>query len=189
MKDEIFGIIRAVLILLLIATFVFLCNEQMQGYEAAQRDSGYTVIQTAAEPVEAKQAAQSSPEPVCELDPEPESISEPSEQWISLGAFRLTAYCSCESCCGYWATVRPTDENGTPIVYTASGAVAEAGTTIAVDPSVIPYGTEVKINDHIYIAQDTGGAIKGNRIDIYHDDHESACAFAVQEAEVFIKGE
>lgn len=111
------------------------------------------------------------------------------ETWSSLGTFQLTAYCPCEKCCGYWATVRAADPYGTPIVYTASGAVAKDGITIAVDPSIIPYGSVIKINNKIYIAQDTGADIKNNRIDIYKAEHGAALAFGVQEAEVFIKEE
>lgn len=120
-------------------------------------------------------------------EPATEPPSEPSETWKSLGTFTLTAYCSCKKCCGYWATIRPTDKNGDPIVYTSTGTIAEAGTTIAVDPRVIPYGTEVKINGHTYIAQDTGGSIKDARIDIYFDDHQEALEFGRQQAEVFVK--
>lgn len=112
---------------------------------------------------------------------------EPTEEWISLGTYTLTAYCSCQKCCGQYALNRPLDENGNPIVYTSIGAIAQAGVTIAVDPSVIPYGTEVNINDHIYIAQDTGGNIKGARIDVYFDDHQEALRFGRQTAEVFIR--
>lgn len=107
---------------------------------------------------------------------------ETAAEWTSLGEFKITAYCSCETCCGVWAENRP---NG--IVYTASGAVAEAGKTIAVDTDVIPYGTEVKIGDSIYIAQDTGGAIKGNKIDVYCDTHEEALKHGVKYTEVFVK--
>ena len=112
--------------------------------------------------------------------------TEPAVAWRSLGTYTLTAYCSCHICCGEYALDRPIDNNGNPIVYTSIGAVAKAGVTIAVDPSVIPYGTEVRINDHIYIAQDTGGAIKGNRIDVYYDDHQAALQFGRQDFEVFI---
>ena len=115
-------------------------------------------------------------------DEEEDAASEP----VSLGYFILTAYCSCPECCGEYAYSRPLDEYGNPIVYTASGAVASAGTTIAVDPSVIPYGTSVIIDGHTYIAQDTGGAIVGNRIDVYFDNHEEAWNFGYQEAEVFV---
>lgn len=107
---------------------------------------------------------------------------ETASEWESIGEFKLTAYCPCEKCCGIWAKNRP---NG--IVYTASGAKAEAGKTIAVDPDVIPYGTEVKIGDHTYIAQDSGSAIKGNKIDVYFDSHEAALAHGVKYAEVMVK--
>lgn len=50
---------------------------------------------------------------------------------------------------------------------TSTGVIAEEGRTIAVDPTVIPYGTEVMIDGHVYIAEDCGGAVKGNVIDIF----------------------
>ena len=90
-----------------------------------------------------------------------------------------TAYCPCSKCCGVYAENRP---NG--IVYTASGAVAKANHTIAVDTSVIPFGTQIKYGDVIYTAEDTGSAIKGNRIDIYFDDHTSALNFGRQTIEI-----
>lgn len=107
---------------------------------------------------------------------------------ISLGEYKITYYCSCEACAGEWAMKRPIDEYGNERVKTASGAIAEAGTTIAVDPNVIPYGTEVIINGHTYIAQDCGGAIKGNCIDIYCDSHEEAINNGIDYFEVFMEG-
>lgn len=101
---------------------------------------------------------------------------------VSLGEFKLTAYCSCPICCGEWAYNRP---NG--IVYGSTGEALTEGYSIAVDPNVIPYGTEVIINGHTYKAQDCGGAIKSNRIDVYFEDHNEALKFGVQYAEVFIK--
>lgn len=111
----------------------------------------------------------------------------PEPELTSLGEYKITYYCACEKCCGVWAKNRPKDENGNPIVKTASGAVAQAGKTIAVDPSVIPYGTEVIINGHTYTAQDCGGAIKGNRIDIYCESHEEALQNGVDHYEVFME--
>lgn len=105
---------------------------------------------------------------------------------VSLGEFVLTAYCSCEKCCGKWALNRPLDENGEQIVYGASGARLVEGVSVAVDPDVIPYGTELYTDGNLYIAHDCGGAIKGNRIDVYFASHEEAWNFGKQTAEVFI---
>lgn len=146
-----------------------------------------TPKETKPEPVESVRVepVQTEPEPtVAETEPKKDSDS----GWISLGRFKLTAYCSCSRCCGKYAANRPVDSNGKAIVYTASGARAKAGVTIAVDPGVIPFGTKVRINGHTYTAQDTGGSINGNRIDVYFDSHEKALSFGVQYSEVFIRG-
>ena len=108
------------------------------------------------------------------------------ENKISLGEFILTAYCSCEKCCGRWAKDRPFDENGNQLVYGSTGILLIPGLSIAVDPDVIPYHSQVEINGHIYIAHDCGGAIKGNRIDVYFDNHEDALKFGVQKAEIYL---
>lgn len=80
----------------------------------------------------------------------------------------ITAYCSCVSCCG--------KSDG----ITATGTRATQGRTIAVDPRYIPYGTEVIIDGQTYIAEDCGGAIKGDRIDVYFDSHSEALKFGRQ---------
>lgn len=91
-----------------------------------------------------------------------------------LGNFRLTAYCGCWNCSeGYG--------NGT-----ATGTIAQPDHTIAVDPEIIPYGSTVYIDGNIYVAEDCGGAIKGNRIDIYHSTHKEAVEFGVQYADVWL---
>jgi len=49
---------------------------------------------------------------------------------------------------------------------------------IAVDPDVIPLGTRIEIkNMGFFTAEDTGGKIKGNRIDIYFDSKKEAEEF------------
>lgn len=100
---------------------------------------------------------------------------------VSLGKFKLTAYCPCEECCGKWANNRPDG-----IVYGAIGEELKEGYSIAVDPNVIKYRTEVIINGKTYKAQDCGGAIKGNRIDVYFENHNDALEFGVQYAEIFV---
>lgn len=124
--------------------------------------------------------------PEAPSEPE-EDVPEPSTELVSLGDFRLTAYCPCPVCCGVWAHNRPTDAHGNEIVYTASGEIAEEGKTIAVDPDVIAYGTEVIINGRTYVAEDSGSAIKENRIDVYLENHSEALEFGVQYATVYVK--
>lgn len=55
--------------------------------------------------------------------------------------------------------------------YTATGTLARYG-TIAVDPTVIPLGTKLYIPGYgLGTAEDTGGAIKGNMIDLFYDSN------------------
>ena len=80
----------------------------------------------------------------------------------------ITAYCPCQKCCG------KTDG------ITASGEKAVQGVTIATDKSM-PFGTKVYIDGvGERIVQDRGGAIKGNRIDLYFDSHNEALNFGRQ---------
>lgn len=109
------------------------------------------------------------------------SESTPEPELISLGQFRITAYCSCYKCCEQWALNRPGG-----IVKGASGKELIAGYSIAVDPKVLPYGTKVVINGKTYEAMDCGGAIKGNRIDIYCNSHSETYEIGVKYSEVFI---
>ena len=85
---------------------------------------------------------------------------------IDMGEFKITAYCPCEGCSDGWGR------------RTYSGKTAEAGRTIAVDRSVIDIGSKVKIGKHIYIAEDTGGKVDGDHIDIFFDTHEEVEEFA-----------
>ncbi|MBR5908859.1 MAG: 3D domain-containing protein, partial [Schwartzia sp.] len=56
-----------------------------------------------------------------------------------------------------------------------------------VDPSFIPLGTRVYIPGYgEAVAEDTGGAIVGNIIDIAFDTHEEALAFGRQDLEIYI---
>lgn len=67
---------------------------------------------------------------------------------------------------------------------TATGTKPTPGRTVAVDPKVIPYFSNVIINGNTYIAEDTGTNIKGNRVDIVFATHQEALDFGVQYAEV-----
>lgn len=98
-------------------------------------------------------------------------------QLVYLGDFKLTHYC-CE---------KRNHICGTGDGITATGTQVTAGRTIAVDPKVIPYGSEVYIEGYGFrTAEDTGGAIKGNHIDIAVDTHEDTNDFGVKSGGVWL---
>lgn len=101
-------------------------------------------------------------------------VEEPEAELINLGEYKLTAYCACKKCCG--------KTNG----ITASGVKAVQGVTVAADTRVLPFGTKIIIDGHEYTVQDRGGAIKGNKIDIFFDSHQKALEFGVQYKEIFM---
>lgn len=115
-------------------------------------------------------------------------VEEPAEpEPVLLGSFRITAYCSCEKCCGEWAKNRP---NG--IVYGAAGVELKAGVSCA---SLLPLGTVVEVEGlGEYIVQDRPAQwvidkYGENQIDIYFDNHEAASAFGLKQLNVYLKGE
>ena len=73
-----------------------------------------------------------------------------------------------------------------PITFT--GTVPEVGRTIAVDPKVIPYGTKVYIPqfNRVFIAEDCGSKIKGNRIDIYMEDYDTCMEWGYKDIDIYI---
>lgn len=93
-----------------------------------------------------------------------------------LGKFYITHYCPCEQCCGV---------GGGRI--TASGTVPKAGRTVGVNPSIIPYGTKLRIGGKDgYVAEDTGGGIGTYHIDIFCNSHQEALNAGVGYKKVYI---
>ena len=78
---------------------------------------------------------------------------------------------------------------GTGDALTSTGVPVTAGWTCAVDPSVIPYGAEVMVDYggtvEFWKAQDCGGAIKGNHIDLAVETHSEAEELGVKYATVY----
>ena len=91
---------------------------------------------------------------------------------LNLGKHKITAYCSCEKCCGEWSKYNKT----------ASGTVPKQGRTVACNS--LNFGTEIIIKGKKYIVEDTGN-MKNNHIDIYFSSHEEALEFGVQNAKVY----
>lgn len=125
-------------------------------------------------PTEAQRAAQpptgANETPLASM-PDAEMVEAIGERWESLGVWLLSAYCP-ESCC-----------NGRGRAWkTASGAPMVIGDTVAVGG--LPFGTKLKIRDHIYTVTDRG--VTGKHVDILHESHRAANRFGLQHAEVFI---
>ncbi|MGL4453119.1 MAG: 3D domain-containing protein [Sarcina sp.] len=96
----------------------------------------------------------------CDVDEEKELI----------GEFTITHYCGCRPCNGKWY--------GYPA---KNGENLEEGYTIAVDPKIIPLNDWVEIEGYgSYKACDTGSKIKGNRIDVYVSDHDTALEMGIK---------
>lgn len=119
--------------------------------------------------------------------------ADPRENATNLFKMTATAYdLSIESC--------GKDRSHPAYGVTSSGTKAKVGRTIAVDPDVIPLGSRVRITfpekysylDGIYIAEDTGRLIKGNRVDVFFGEdkvgsrtiNKLAMDFGVQDVEV-----
>ena len=81
--------------------------------------------------------------------------------------YKVTAYCSCAKCCGKTTGI------------TASGTRATAGRTIAA-PARFAFGTKLSLNGKVYTVEDRGGAITGNKIDLYVSSHAEALAWGVR---------
>jgi 3D (Asp-Asp-Asp) domain-containing protein len=70
--------------------------------------------------------------------------------------------------------------------HTATGTYPKANHTIAVDPDVIPLGSQVMIGGQAYIAEDTGGLIKGYAIDIFMDSPSEAIKWGRKELDILV---
>lgn len=79
---------------------------------------------------------------------------------------------------------------GTGDGITASGRRVTPYVSVAVDPSIIPLGSDVLVDYgdgeiHYYSADDTGGGVKGNHIDLAVTTHEEAWNLGVKNATVY----
>jgi 3D (Asp-Asp-Asp) domain-containing protein len=89
--------------------------------------------------------------------------------------YRVTAYCPCEKCCGEWSDGFFADNS--PAVGLAVAA-----------PKSFEFGEMIDIPGYgNAMVRDRGGAIKGNRLDVFFPTHQEALNWGVQYFEMEIK--
>lgn len=108
--------------------------------------------------------------------------------YTSLGTFNLTAYCLCTictECYSYGYESNGDNKNGTQV--TANGSIPTYGRTIAADRR-FPFGIEIYIEGLGWrTVEDRGGAIRGQRLDVFMPNHHLALSFGRQNREVRIR--
>jgi 3D (Asp-Asp-Asp) domain-containing protein len=101
----------------------------------------------------------------------PEDIQEEKPQYIEMYV-KATAYCPCEKCCGEYADGK---------TATMTDAYLPG---VAVDKKKIKLGSKLFVpgynEDMLVIADDVGGAIKGDKIDVRFPTHQEALEWGVK---------
>lgn len=106
-----------------------------------------------------------------------EELKNDEYEFVYIGDFKLTHYCkgAYPHICGSGAGV------------TATGTKITVGRTVAVDPKQIPYGTQMYIEGYGWrTAEDCGGAVKGNHIDIAVETHDQAMSMGIKYGGVWV---
>ena len=157
------------LILILVSVLLILLQVSCDSSNGQLQDCVPTVSQKL-------QLTEDSVSPLIEPLLEPEI--ETTDVW---GTCRVTAYCSCEKCCGKYALNRPKDENGNKIVYGAAGIPLTSYRSCA---SSLPLGTVIYIHelDMEFVVEDRAAKwidekYDGMYVDIYIDDHQACWDF------------
>lgn len=89
--------------------------------------------------------------------------------------FKITHYCGCSRCCGKYSSGSESD------AYGCKGDKMIPKYSIATDPSIIPYGTELWDDEgNHYVAADTGSGVRGYHIDLFVGNHKGAINLGVQ---------
>lgn len=103
---------------------------------------------------------------------------EPGPQWRTV-KMRVTAYCPCSKCCGEYSDGQ-----------TANGHKIEPGDAFVAADSRYDFGTQMVVpgynSSQPVRVLDRGGAIRGNRLDLFFHTHQEALNWGVQYVEVKI---
>ena len=115
------------------------------------------------------------------VDADREARQAQAEAYEAIGAYQYIGECTVTYyCCEPYAHICG-DGDG----LTATGLPVTPG-VVAVDPEVIPLGSTVIIDGQAYLAADTGGAVRGNHVDIAVATHQEAEALGTTTADVWV---
>jgi 3D (Asp-Asp-Asp) domain-containing protein len=93
---------------------------------------------------------------------------------------RVTAYCPCRRCCGRYA-------DG----ITACGHKIQPGDCFVAADKRFPFGTEITVPGYNSGSRvkvlDRGGAIRGNRLDVFFNSHSKALKWGVKYLDVKVR--
>jgi 3D (Asp-Asp-Asp) domain-containing protein len=96
----------------------------------------------------------------------------------------VTGYCPCKKCCG---------ENAKGITASGKKVSYNGGKFVAADTKVLPFGTKLSIPGYhdgkSVEVIDRGGAIKGNKLDLYFPTHQAALEWGRKVVTVKVVGE
>ncbi len=141
-------------------------REELEPKVLVQPVNEITLIGTKEKPVPVEEKPEPTPEPQPESSNNGGNLTPNGDSYSKAYTMSASAYCI----------------NG----YTASGTQTHYG-TVAVDPNVIPLGTRLYIPGYGYaVAEDTGGAIKGNKIDVWVPSYDEAIQFGRRDVTVYV---
>ncbi|MDR1067471.1 MAG: G5 domain-containing protein [Clostridiales bacterium] len=119
-----------------------------------------------------RQGVKDAPSPVL-------TVKDSEMQYVKRYIMNASAYTA-----GYESTGKNPGDPGYGV--TASGMLVKKG-VVAVDPAVIPLGTKLYVEGYGYaVAADTGGSIKGEKIDLYYENLSDAIKFGRRQIEVYV---
>ena len=104
----------------------------------------------------------------------------PAAQRVRTLLMEVTAYCPCTKCCG---------ENAQGLTASGRDVSYNNGRFVAADTNVLPFGTKLVIPGYEATAVeviDRGGAIKGNKLDLYFPTHAEALVWGRQHLDVVV---
>ena len=151
------------------------------GHRALSSDGIVTELNTVSQPSLNKSEIKTVPEqpgPSSTAN-EPVDNSGQSGEWQTV-QMRVTAYCPCEKCCGKYS-------DG----VTACGHKIRIGDAFVAADKEYPFGTEMVIagykNGEPIKVLDRGGAIVGNRLDVFFHSHQEALKWGVRHLDVKVR--